>query len=77
MQDGNVKNDKNPWSPEASRSWNHTPCRRINRKSIGIALRAEGREITKFHPEVFTVDNACVVGTQSESELESEHNQNS
>ena len=31
----------------------------------GIALRAEVQEITRSHPEVFTVDNACEVDTQS------------
>ena len=32
-------------------------------------MRAEVQEITKFHPEVFTVDNACEVDTQSETEM--------
>ena len=38
----------------------------------GIALRAEVQETTKSHPDVFTVDNACEVDTQSETEMESE-----
>ena len=38
----------------------------------GIALRAEVQEITKSHPEVFAVDNACEVDTQSEMDMESD-----
>ena len=37
-----------------------------------MALRAEVQEITKSHPEVFAVDNACEVDTQSETEMESQ-----
>ena len=44
----------------------------IREGRAGIALRAEEQEITKSHPEVFTVDNACEVDTQSGTELESE-----
>ena len=40
----------------------------------GIALRAEVQEISKSHPEVFTVDNACEFDTQSETEMELEQN---
>ena len=45
----------------------------IREGRAGIALRAEVQEITKSHPEVFAVDNACAVDTQSEAEMESEH----
>ena len=38
----------------------------IREGRAGVALRAEVQEITKFHPEVVTVDNACEVDTQSE-----------
>ena len=41
----------------------------IREGSAGIALRAEAQEITRSHPEVFTVDNACEV---AETEMESE-----
>ena len=34
-----------------------------------IALRAEVQEITRFHTEVFTVDDACEVDTQSATEV--------
>ena len=44
----------------------------IREGRAGIALRAEVQGTTKSHPEVFTVDNACEVDTQSETELESE-----
>ena len=51
------------------RSWNQTPLRRINPTSI---REIEVQEITKSHPEVFTVDNACKVDTQLKTEMESE-----
>ena len=35
------------------------------KEGLGIALRADAREITRSHPEVFTVDHACEVDTQS------------
>ena len=44
----------------------------IHEGRAGIVLRAEVQEITKSHPEVFTVDNACEVDTQSGMEMESE-----
>ena len=44
----------------------------IREGRAGIALRAEEQGITKFHTVVFTVDNACEVHTQSETEMESE-----
>ena len=44
----------------------------IREGRAGVALRAEVQEITKSHPEVFAVDNACEVDTQSEMEMESE-----
>ena len=36
----------------------------IREGRAGIALRAEVQEITKSHPEVFTVDSACEIDTQ-------------
>ena len=36
-----------------------------------MALRAEVQEITRPHPEVFTVDDACEVDPESETEIES------
>ena len=36
----------------------------IREGRAGIALRAEVREITKSHPQVFAVDNACEFDTQ-------------
>ena len=76
---------KNPGISKPSRSWN---CKHLDGGSIqralerchcylregraGIALRAEVQEITESHPEVFTVDTACEVDTQSETEVESE-----
>ena len=44
----------------------------IREGTPGIALRAEVEEITRLHPEVFTVDDAYEVDTQSETEMESE-----
>ena len=44
----------------------------IREGRTGIPLRAEMREITRSFPEIFTVDNACDVDTQSETEMESE-----
>ena len=35
-------------------------------------LRPEVQEITRPHPEVFAVDHACELDTQSETELEAE-----
>ena len=42
------------------------------KEGLESRLGAKVQEITKSHPEVFTVDNACKVGTQSETEMESE-----
>ena len=42
----------------------------IREGRAGIALRAEVQEITKSHPEVFTVDNACEIDMQREMESE-------
>ena len=42
----------------------------IREGSSGIALRAEVQEITRPHPEVFPVDDACKrIDTQSETEM--------
>ena len=44
----------------------------IHEGRAGIALRAEVQEITNCFLEIFTVDNACEVDTQSETGMESE-----
>ena len=37
----------------------------------GIVLRPEVQELAISHPDVFAVDNACEVDSQSETEMES------
>ena len=83
-QDGKVKTTKIPGvSNPANLGTKHLDGGSIRRAlerchcyigegRAGIALRADVQEIAKSHPEVFTVDNARELDTQSETETQSE-----
>ena len=45
----------------------------IRERKSGIALRAEVQGLTRPHLEVFSVDDACEVDTQSDTEMESDN----
>ena len=72
-QDGKSKSRKSLEPSNPAEIGTHWRCHcHLRDGRAGIALRAEVQEITKSHPEVFTVDIACRFNTQSETEMELE-----
>ena len=60
-----------PWSVDPGRSRKLEKCHcHVRDGSSGIVLRAEVKETSRQHPEVFTVDDAGEFDTQSETEME-------